>query len=246
MVGKLTRKKWKGSAPVQAASSSQTPPRSAASVEQSDNWSGYVITSWKKNAVRSISGHWVVPRIRRSRTNTYSSAWLGIDGYRNSSLIQTGTGQDFVNGKPVYYPWWEILPAPETKINYPVSPKDHMYARISRISGSKWRIVLINKTKGWTFKKTVPYTGPATSAEWIIEAPSLNGQTTQLANYGKTAFRKSRVNGKNPLLKPSNRFIMVQNNQVVSTPSLPNKKRDGFTVAYGSRLPKPQMRTRKK
>lgn len=236
----MAQKRLKGSAPVKPSSAKI---RTNAIVPPpgwlSNNWSGYAIKSTKRNTFHSIAGFWIVPRVRASKKNTYSSTWIGIDGFNNDALIQTGTEQDFINGKPVYYPWWEILPAPETKINRPVSPFDLMYANITKLSKTKWLILLVNITKGWVFKSIKTYTGPATSAEWIMEAPTVNGKTATLANYGITLFDLCRVNNRNPLLKAIHRGVMIQNDHVVSTPSLPNKRRDGFTVKYGSTTPLP-------
>lgn len=149
------------------------------------------------------------------------------------------TQHDYKNGKPVYYPWWEILPAPETKIPRPVSPGDLMYAKISKLRKNKWLILLRNKTKGWTFKKVKTHTGTASTAEWIMEATTVIGRTARLADYGKIRFYKCRLNYKNPLLIRKYRGIMIQNGRVVSTSSLPNKTKDGFSVAYGSQIPRP-------
>ncbi|WP_391563912.1 G1 family glutamic endopeptidase [Paenibacillus cremeus] len=107
-------------------------------------------------------------------------------------------------------------------------------------------MLLANKTKGWTYKTVKRYTGPATSAEWILEAPSINNKTTRLATFQKVHFIKCRVNLKNPLMKPNNRGIMIQNNRVVSTPSFPNKSRDGFLVVYGSKMQISSKRIRRK
>lgn len=113
------------------------------------------------------------------------------------------------------------------------------YADITKLRKNKRQIVLKNKTKGWTFKKITRYTGPAATAEWIMEAPFVNGQIARLANYRKVLFQKCRVNDKNALLKPNNGGIMIQRKRAVSTPSLPNKTRNGFVVAYGSKMPSP-------
>lgn len=113
-----------------------------------------------------------------------------------------------------------------------------MRAEINHIGGSMWSIMLINDTKGWTFRTVRPYSGPRESAEWIVEAPSINGQITRLANYGKVAFSRAEVNGGNPNLTKSNGGVMIQDNVQVSTPSAPNKSRNGFVVSYGSSKPK--------
>lgn len=203
----------------------------------SSNWSGYAITKTDSD-FNSVSGQWIVPTVRPSSNNAYSSAWVGIDGFNNDSLIQTGTAHDSINGSASYYAWWEILPAAATRIPHPVSPGDRMRAEINHIGGSMWSIMLINDTKGWTFRTVRPYSGPRESAEWIVEAPSINGQITRLANYGKVAFSRAEVNGGNPNLTKSNGGVMIQDNVQVSTPSAPNKSRNGFVVSYGSSKPK--------
>ncbi|WP_339192447.1 G1 family glutamic endopeptidase [Paenibacillus sp. FSL W8-1287] len=71
----------------------------------SSNWSGYSITG-KKGTFKRVSAKWNVPFLRPSQGASYSSAWIGIDGYGNNSLIQTGTGHDFIDGKAYYYAWW--------------------------------------------------------------------------------------------------------------------------------------------
>ena len=65
-----------------------------------------------------------MPAVAATPTATYSATWVGVDGYSNSSLIQTGTEQDYYCGAAHYSAWWEILPAAETVISpyaYPVS-----------------------------------------------------------------------------------------------------------------------------
>ncbi len=204
----------------------------------SKNWSGYAITK-PSGSITSISGVWTVPRVSSSKSSTYSSVWIGIDGFDNSSLIQTGTEQDYVDGQAQYYAWWEILPDAETKIPYPVAPGDRMKGAISRIATGLWRISLTNRTRNWTYTTKQAYDGPQSSAEWIMEAPSVNGQIAKLANYSSAVINHARINGKNPRLVSTNGGYMVQGGKQVSTPSVPDSERDGFRVRYGSTLPVP-------
>jgi Peptidase A4 family len=100
----------------------------------SSNWSGYALTG---SGYSSVTAHWVVQAASRSHKATYSSEWVGIDGFSNSSLIQTGTESDYYNGAAHYDAWWEILPAAETVIpSIVVSPGDQMSAKITKGSGS--------------------------------------------------------------------------------------------------------------
>ena len=203
----------------------------------SSNWSGFAATGSTYN---DITGSWVVPTVKASSSNTYSSSWIGIDGFNNSDLIQTGTEQDYVNGKAQYDAWWEILPAAETVIpTMFISPGDHMTAHIHNNGNGTWTITLNDVTQNETFSTTQSYSGPGTSAEWIQEAPQVNGTISTLANYGQTTFDPGTVNGGNPSLNTSENGYMVQRNKIVSYPSNQDSDTDGFNVAYGSTQPTP-------
>lgn len=184
----------------------------------------------KKGAYKQISAKWNVPFVRPSRAATYSSAWIGIDGFGNSNLIQTGTGHEFIDGKAYYYAWWEILPASVTIIPLPILPGDRMHASISKRSGSNWLICLRNVTRNWAFRTLQRYNGPQTSAEWIVEAPQVNGALATMARLSPVVFSCCRVNGKSPKLTADNGGIMLQNLKVTSIPSNPNHAGDGFIV----------------
>ncbi|WP_223879919.1 G1 family glutamic endopeptidase [Paenibacillus spiritus] len=195
----------------------------------SSNWSGYAL-SGRKGRFRSISAEWRVPTVRPTRQPSYSSAWIGIDGFRNSSLIQTGTAHEFVDGKARYYAWWEILPAAETPIPYPVLPGDRMRASIRRQSSGLWRIALCNLTRGWSFCTDRSYSGPMTSAEWILEPPFVDGAPTRLAALTPVCFFRCRVNGRNPRLRLRDGGILIQNGRVYAVPTAPSARGDAFAV----------------
>jgi peptidase A4-like protein len=201
----------------------------------SSNWSGYAVTG---SAFTRVTGSWTVPAVGASSGNTYSSSWVGIDGFNNSHLIQTGTDQDFVNGRARYAAWWEILPAPETAIaSITVSPGDNMTASIT--SGTTWTVAITDTTTGASFTTRQAYSGPGTSAEWIEEAPTVGGRIATLAHYGTTVFDPGTVNGVAPGLVAADGGVMVQRRSQVSTPSAPDGDADGFAAGYGSVTPAP-------
>lgn len=201
----------------------------------SSNWSGYAITGSTYN---SITGSWIVPTVKPSRGNTYSSSWIGIDGFNNSDLIQTGTEQDASSSGTSYYAWWEILPAAETTIpTMTIHPGDHMSASIKNNGNGTWTISISDTSDGQNFSTTQSYSGPAQSAEWIEEAPTIGGHVATLANYGQTTFDPGTVNGTNPGLTANDGGVMIQKRAQVSTPSIPDSDTDGFNVAYGSKAP---------
>jgi hypothetical protein len=203
----------------------------------SSNWSGYAMTG---GPYTSASGTWTVPAVAASTGARYSSSWVGIDGFNNANLIQTGTEQDYYAGAAHYYAWWEVLPAAETVITMPVAAGDHMSASIANNGNGSWTISITDASEGLTFTTVQAYSGPGTSSEWIEEAPTVGGHIATLAHYGSTVFDSGTVNGAAPALATSDGGVMIQNRSQVSTPSTPdtgNPSADGFNIAYGSVSP---------
>ena len=198
------------------------------------NWSGYA----KSGSYTRATGSWVVPSVSRTKSASYSSAWVGIDGFTNSSLIQTGTESDYYNGAAHYNAWWEILPAPETPItSFAVHPGDVMTASITKGSGSSWTIT-ISDNHGGSFTTTQNYSGPGASVEWVEEAPTVGGRVAPLAHYSSPdLFDPGTANGASPGLTANDGGVMVQKRVQVSTPSAPDSDGDGFNMSYGATAP---------
>jgi hypothetical protein len=148
------------------------------------NWSGYVDTG---PTFTATGAQWTVPTVQPSQSAEYSSTWIGIDGYNDSSLIQAGTGQDTVNGATSYYAWYEILPNYATEVGT-VTPGDHMVASIQEVSSGTWEIAITDITSGSVFSQQFSYNGAGGSAEWIEEAPTINSQQSTLADFGSESF----------------------------------------------------------
>lgn len=210
----------------------------------SDNWSGYAGTL---TGATEVEGNWTVPSVSKTKGNTYSSSWIGIDGFTNSDLIQTGTEQDWVNGHAVYDAWWEILPASETLIpKMTVKPGDSMTADIFYAGAGQWWITIEDVTEGEPFSILQDYSGPGDSVEWIQEATTINGSVGAEAHYSlydwtECGFNTGTTNDAsgNPIaFQPGNRGVMIQNKKHVSTPSLA-KENDMFAVKYGAKAPAP-------
>ena len=207
--------------------------------QTSSNWSGYASTP-SGGKITYASSTWVVPAVQKKQG--YSSSWVGVDGYSNGNLIQTGTEQDYSGGRLVYRAWWEILPAAETIIpSLTIHPGDTMSASVKNTSGNKWVISITDVTTGKTFSINKTYNGPGTSAEWIQEAPSSGGGVLPLAHYSETEFSKIQMaqsfgSPANVTLQfPGRAIAMVQGGKRVSTPSKPTG--NSFNVAYGAKQP---------
>ncbi len=223
----------------------------------SSNWSGYAETGH----FTSILGSWSVPTVSAGATDTYSewfsSAWLGIDGFNDTHLIQTGTEQDYYAGSAYYSAWWEILPKAETTIPEPVSPGDSMTAAIAQTSVAKgkkkaktdeWTIILRDNTKGWTFITTQVYKGAGSSAEFIVEAPLVGRSISSIADYRfapgsdtdgdfHSASVATTIGG--ALTGAGFNFLndsgtLVQDGSQVSTPGPQDASATAFNASYGA------------
>ena len=177
----------------------------------SGNWSGYAGSTGGAGSATSVEGYWEVPSVSKTSKNTYSSTWLGIDGFGNSDLIQTGVEQAWVGGAAQYTAWWEILPASQTNIpSLVVHPGDVMFAYIAKQTGSTWEIELEDTTTGKSFVTDQTYTGVADTVEWIVEAPTVGGSVSTLATYSTMYFDKDAFNGFYAAFTTANRGVMIQ------------------------------------
>jgi len=158
-------------------------------VEDSTNWSGYAVTG---SSFTKALGSWTIPSVNCSTTpNTYSSFWVGIDGWTSSTVEQTGTDSDCDGTTPSYYAWYEFYPNPSYLISsVPVSPGNHMSATVT-YSGSEFTITITNETTGKSFSKSARVrSAKRSSAEWIAEAPCCTnaGGILPLSDFGTVYF----------------------------------------------------------
>jgi len=168
------------------------------------------------------------------------SEWVGIDGGNgDDSLIQAGFNESPDPTNPndvIIQPWWEILPSAETYItSVQISPDDEVTVSIVQISGTEWGITLTDDTDGESFTIDRTYTGPAATAEWILEALTVGGEVATLAPYSPVVnFSSLGFSATGTKLQE---VVMVQSGNQVSTPS--TLTADGFSVAYGNVAPSP-------
>jgi Peptidase A4 family len=163
-------------------------PGANGSVE-SENWSGYAVLG---SSFTVAKGSWVVPTVNCSKTpSTYSSFWVGIDGYSSTTVEQTGTDSDCNGSTPRYYAWYEFYPAGSVLISsVAVAPGNVMSAQIS-YSGSTFTVTITNETTGKSYSKSGRVRGAQrSSAEWIAEAPCCTGSggILPLSDFGVVDF----------------------------------------------------------
>lgn len=159
------------------------------------NWSGYAVTPSPAD-ITAVSSTFTVPAAGLVPPG-FAATWTGIGGYNTSDLIQAGTAEQSAPDNPVlgpqYYAWYELLPAGETQLtnctsdpNCTVTPGDNVTVNINRVSPNTWHIAM-SDAGHWSWSKDVTYGSSLSSAEWILEAPTLVAQTL-LAPVGTTHF----------------------------------------------------------
>jgi hypothetical protein len=159
---------------------------------ESSNWAGAAIST---SGVTKVTGTFTVPKPSvpsggSSGTEYCGAAWVGIDGYSNADLIQTGVLWCIQDGEYLYEAWYEYLPASLVE-----------YSGISVTAGS---VVTVTATKTGTNSgvttlesggTTVTHTFsgessdlPGTSAEWIVEDFLSGNSEVPFADFGSVTF----------------------------------------------------------
>jgi len=173
-----------------------------AATETSSNWAGYSAVTpdgATTSTFTSATGTWKQPTASCSleSAGSASAVWVGLGGYdlNAPALEQIGTDADCDNsGKPVYYAWYELVPAPPVNLKFAIRPGDTITASVNYAGGVVW-LQLKNRTSGVVFNKKVPAASPdLTSADWIVEAPSscsrFSCRPVPLANFGKVTISR--------------------------------------------------------
>lgn len=194
--------------------------------DQSTNWSGYAATG-ANGSFTSVSASWTEPTgtcsANTRRGQTFSSFWVGLDGFNSSSVEQTGTEVD-CNGKtPDYFGWYEMFPAAPVNFSNTVKPGDKFTASVTFSGTTTYTLVLKDTTQGWTQNITKNQSGlDRSSAEVITEAPSSNSGVLPLADFGTVSYSVSAANGKSLGTQSPTEIIMVDSsgNQEDSTSSI--------------------------
>lgn len=178
-------------------------PEAGLSAASFYNWSGFEARG-KNRTYMGVVGEWFVPAIAgfESNASTYSATWVGLDGsFGLKDLVQAGTEQDAWDLGPFtstnYYAWTELLPnqPTENEISLSVNPGDDILvnvwigdssAYIDQNGGYAW-FSFLNKTQHqstriWTKLGGTYFNG--SSAEWIMERPTVGGSYSDLADYG--------------------------------------------------------------
>jgi hypothetical protein len=174
------------------------PATGAGAAAVSTNWAGYVAT--RHGAQRSfsgVSGVWTVPTVTCTPgREAFSAVWVGLGGYGEGarSLEQAGTDANCPrSGRAWYAAWYELLPAAPVTARLTVRAGDQLVT-IVRVNGRRVTFGIRDLTTGRAFQQRVRASAvDVSSAEWIVEAPSVcpsedSCRTLALANFGQATF----------------------------------------------------------
>ncbi len=136
-------------------------------------------------------------------------------------------------GKRSYYAWYELIPAPSTRVSLPVAPGNRVTVAIKQATPGMWSIVIRNLSTGKRWSKSTPYPSTMATAEWIEETPLLIGSggssISPLPRLSAVHFTASSVNGAPAGLTSAERMQLVDSsNHVLATPSNPNRAKMAF------------------
>jgi hypothetical protein len=233
--------------------------------EMSTNWSGYAQTSATNGTFTEVTDTFVVPTITAAaKGNQYAADWVGIGGFSDSTLVQTGIQVVAHTRKHVttisYDAWTEHLPQPEKPLDeLPIKAGDSVTATVQETATNQWLMEVTDNTTGVSQGVPVDYTSSGASAEVIHERPCIRApcRTRDLARLAQTpnitfgpGSYSTTAPGSTPVTMPLldtvpgltlNDIVMTNNQetQSIATPSAPSSSDDGFVVADGSTPPAP-------
>jgi len=100
-------------------------PHIAYRPSKSVNWAGYAtatnLAKPQAGSVSDVRASWIIPNLTCDQRSTYSAIWVGIDGYRSSTVEQIGTESDCSHGQPKHSAWFEIFPHTVQSLDLPDS-----------------------------------------------------------------------------------------------------------------------------
>jgi len=211
------------------------------------NWSGYVaatlLASPARGTVTNVSGSWTVPTLHPTPDNSFAAYWVGIDGFKSTTVEQIGTLSEWVNNRQVNWAWFEMYPNPSYQIvGFPAGPNDVLAGNVTYAGNNVFKMTLINYTKKVFVTIPTFYTTSRSAArlcaEWIAEAPSSSSGVLPLANFGKVVFTNclATINGfTGPINSPrwqNTSLNMVTPQGILKAVTSPLINNENFTVTW--------------
>lgn len=159
------------------------------------NWAGYAAVG-SIGSVHNVSISFIIPSTDTSG-GSYAAFWVGIDGYNDGTVEQTGIlAEPSGNGAhahTVYEVWYEFYPAAPVYASFTASAGDYVYANVTHnVNGTFTTYIKVSTSNGssvGTLTATATVSSAEDdSAEWIAEAPASGGRILPLADFGTVDY----------------------------------------------------------
>ena len=201
------------------------------------NWSGYAVetnlASPQEYAFTDVTGSWIVPSVSSSQT-AYSSTWIGLDGDSSNTVEQIGTEQDYINGKAVYYAWYEMYPNKPVKLDLVIKAGDKITADVKYLGNDTYQLTLDDLSSHQSSTILVESSKPIrSSAEWIEEA------TGKLADFNTVTFTNASATAgtitgpiSDPAWQAEQITLVSKSGDVIAAPTPLSPNGSSFSINY--------------
>jgi hypothetical protein len=212
----------------------------------SPHWSGYVDQGGGNYT--EVQSTYIQPTVACTVANSWTTFWVGMDGWSNGSVEQSGTMAYCTSAgrAPQYYAWWEMYPSNAIQyMTIAIHPGDKIHAQVNYSAG-QYNLGVSDLSDGQSYSKPTNCTYSAgcqnSSAEWIIERAGSYGTNPvtyfPLGDYGTMTLNgdDAAVNG--GAAEPVNNNPNYQVNMVegssntLATTSPLGVNGDSFTGTY--------------
>jgi hypothetical protein len=204
--------------------------------QQESIWSGYV---WPGSSpTTAVESTWKVPTINCSLPAGSLSIWIGVDGAPGtagaSEVFQAGSVSTCDSGQQDSGLWWEWYPNdPEEVPIIPANAGDIIHAEIWKTAANSWYWDVNDETSedNEEASSPVPYNGPGSTAEWIVEDNSGDTGPGTLPEFAPVKFTGMELAPGPWYSRESDTFEIVQAGQLLSLPTAAPSN-DSMTVTY--------------
>ncbi len=174
-----------------------------AAATNSLNWSGEVLLSgaatYGASSYVEVFAQWLLPAVQEPVGSCAGfdvmATWVGIDGASGTSgdVLQAGTEGDTACSNGVttqdFYPWFEWYPAVGYQItNFTMYRGASVFVVVQAVNPTTANLTFVNLQNNTyvTGQVTAPAgtTLKGSSAEWIVERPTVGGSLGTLADFG--------------------------------------------------------------
>jgi Peptidase A4 family len=160
---------------------------------KSTNWGGYVDLASKGSTYSKVTANWTVPTLKCTSATAggFASFWVGLDGFNDSTVEQTGIRAICETAKTAEYEdWWEMYPAGVEIVHSTLKAGDKLTGTVV-VSGTKYTLSITDHTNPKNSlsvtKSCAKSTCTDATADWITESHVVTNDIPY-PDYGTEAF----------------------------------------------------------